>query len=54
MPAAVICENSFSLLEEEPLYDFPLNLGFDDPALRPMCRFCISAIGIESLTAANL
>ena len=54
MPAAVICENSFSPFEEEPLYDFPLNLGFDDPALRPMCRFCISAIGIESLTAANL
>ena len=54
MPAAVICENSFSTLKEEPLYDFPLNLGFDDPALRPMRCFCISAIGIESPTAANL
>ena len=54
MPAAVICENSFSALKEELLYDFPLNLGFDDPAPRPMRRFCISAIGIESPTAANL
>ena len=54
MPTAVICENSFSALKEEPLYDFPLNLGFDDPAPRPMRRFCISAIGIESPTAANL
>ena len=54
MPAAVICGNSFSALKEEPLYDFPLYLGFDDPARRPMCRFCISAIGIESPKAANL
>ena len=54
MPAAVICENSFSAPKEEPPYDFPLNLGFDDPAPRPMRRFCISAIGIESPTAANL
>ena len=54
MPAAVICENSFSALQEEPLYDFPLNLGFDDPAPHPMRRFYISAIGIESPTAANL
>ena len=54
MPAAVICENSFSALKEEPPYDFPLNLGFDNPAPRPMRRFCISAIGIESPTAANL
>ena len=54
MPTAVFCENSFSALKEEPLYDFRLNLGFDDPALRPMYRFCISAIGIESPTAANL
>ena len=54
MPAAVICENSFSALKEEPLYDFPLNLGFDDPAPCLMRRFCISVIGIESPTAANL
>ena len=27
MPAPVICENSFSALKEEVLYDFPLNLG---------------------------
>ena len=54
MPAAVISENSLSVLKEEPLYDFPLNLGFDDPAPRPMRRFCISAIGIESPPAANL
>ena len=54
MPAAVTCENSFSALKEEPLYDFPLNLGLDDPALCPTRRFCISAIGIESPTAANL
>ena len=54
MPAAVMCENSFSALKEEPLYDFPLNLGLDDPAPCPTRRFCISAIGIESPTAANL
>ena len=54
MSAAVICENSFSALKEEPLYDFPFNLGFNDPAPRPMCHFCISAIGIESPKAANL
>ena len=54
MPAPVICENSFSALKEEVLYDFTLNLGFDDPAPRPMRRFCISAIGIVSPTAANL
>ena len=54
MPAVVICWNSFSAFKEEPLYDFPLNLGFDDPAPRPMRRLCISAIGIESPTAANL
>ena len=54
MLAPVICGNSFSALKEEPLYDFPLNLGFDDPAVRPMRRFCISAIGIDSPTAANL
>ena len=42
----VICENSCSALKEEPLYDFPLNLSFDDPAPRPMRRFCISAIEI--------
>ena len=54
LPAPVICENSFSALKEEPLYEFPLNLGFDDPAPRPMRRFCISAIGIESPTSANL
>ena len=39
MPAAVISEKSVSALKEEPLYDFPLNLGFDDPAPRPMRRF---------------
>ena len=54
LPAPVICENSFSALKEEPLYDLPLNLGFDDPAPRRMRRFCISAIGIESPKAANL
>ena len=54
MLAPVVCGNSFSALKEEPLYDFPLNLGFDSPAPRPMRRFCISAIGIESPTAANL
>ena len=54
LPAPVICENSFSALKEEPLYDFPLNLGFDDPAPSPMRRICISATGIESPTAANL
>ena len=52
--APVICGNSFSALKEEPLYDIPLNLGFDDPVPRPMRRFCISAIGIESPNAANL
>ena len=54
VPAAVICENSVSAVKEERLYDFPLNLGFHDPATRPMHCFCISAIGIESPTAANL
>ena len=54
MPAAIICENSFSALKEKLLYDFPLNLGFDDPASCPMRRFCIAAIGIGSPTAANL
>ena len=54
MPAVVICWNSLSAFKEEPLYDFPLNLGFDDPAPRLMRRFCISAIGIELPTAANL
>ena len=53
MLAPVVCGNSFSALKEEPLYDFPLNLGFDNPAQRPMRRFCISALGIESPTAAN-
>ena len=54
LPVPVICGNSFYALKEEPLYDFPLNLGFDDPAPRPTRRFCISAIGIESPRAANL
>ena len=54
LPIPVVCGNSFSALKEEPLYDFPLNLGFDDPARRHMRRFCISAIGIESPKAANL
>ena len=54
MPAPVICGNSFSALEEEPLYHFPLSLGLDDLAPRPMRRFWISAIGIQSPTAANL
>ena len=36
VPAAVICENSVSALIEEPLYHFPLNLSFNDPATRPM------------------
>ena len=49
-----VCWNSFSALKEEPLYHFPLNLGFDNPAPRPIRRFCISAIGIESPTASNL
>ena len=46
LPASVVCENSFFALKEELLYDFPLDLGLDDPVLRPMHRFCISAIGI--------
>ena len=54
MPAAIICENSFSALKEELLYGFPLNLGFHYPASCPMRRFCIAAIGIGSSTAANL
>ena len=54
MLAPVVCGNSFSALKEEPLYDFPLNLSFENPAVRPMRRFCISTIGIESPTAANL
>ena len=54
MPAVVICGNSFSAIKEEPLYHFPLNPGLYDPAPCPMRRFCISAIGIESPTAANL
>ena len=54
MPAAVICENSFSALNEEPLYDCPLTLGLDDPVPRHMRRFCISAIGIGSPKAVNL
>ena len=37
-----------------PSFEFPFNLGLDDPAPRPMRRFCISAIGIESPKAANL
>ena len=54
MPAVVICWNSFSAFKAEPLYYFPLNLGFDDPAPCLMRCFCISAIGIESPRAANL
>ena len=54
MPIPVVCGNPFSALKEEPLYDFPLNLGFDESAPRIMRRFCISAIGIESPKAANL
>ena len=54
LPAPVICWNSFSSLKEEPLYEFPLNLGLDDPVPRHMRCFCISAIGIESPKAANL
>ena len=53
MLAPVVCGNSFSALKEEPLYDFPLNLGFDNPAPRLMRRFGISGIGIESPTATN-
>ena len=54
LPAPVICGNSFSALKEEPLDEFPLNLGLDNPVPRHMRRFCISAIGIESPKAANL
>ena len=54
MPVPVVCGNSFSALKEEPLYDFPLNFGFDDSAPPTMRRFCISGIGIESPKAANL
>ena len=54
MPVPIVRGNSFSALKEEPLCDFPLNLGFNDPAPRPTRRFCISAIGIESPNAANL
>ena len=54
MLAPVVYGNSFSALKEEPLYDFPFNLGFDNPAPRPMRRFCILAMGIESPTATSL
>ena len=54
LPVPVTCGNSFSALKEEPLYEFPLNLGLDDPVPRHMRRFCISAIGIESPKAVNL
>ena len=54
LPAPVICGNSFSTIKEEPLHEFPLNPGLDDPVPRYMRRFCISAIGIESPKAANL
>ena len=54
LPVPVTCGNSFSALKEEPLYEFPLNLGLDDPVPRHTRRFCISAIGIESPNAANL
>ena len=54
MPAVVMCENSFFALKEELLHDFPLTLDLDDPVPRPIRRFCISAIGIESPKAANL
>ena len=52
--APVFCGNSFSALKAQPLYDFPFNLGLDDPASPHMRRFCISAIGIQSPEAANL
>ena len=54
LPAPVVCGNPFVALKEELLYDFPLNLGLDDPVVRHIRRFCISAIGIESPKAANL
>ena len=54
MSAPIIGGNSFSALKEEPLYEFAINLGLDDPLPRHMRRFCISAIGIESPTATNL
>ena len=54
MPTPVICRNSFSTLKDEPLYESRLNLGLDNPVPRPMRRFCISAVGIESPTTANL
>ena len=54
LPTPVICGTSFSALKEEPLFEFPLNLGLDDPVLRHMHRCCISAIGIESPKAVTL
>ena len=54
MPAPVMCGNSCSTVKEEPLYEFPLNLGLDDYVLPHMYCFCISAIAIESPKAAHL
>ena len=54
MLAPVVCDNSFSAFKEEPLYNFPLDVGLNNPAPRCVRRFCISAIGIESPKAANL
>ena len=54
MPAPITCGNSFSAFKEELLYDFRLNLVFDNPTPRPMYRLCISAIAIKSPKAANL
>ena len=48
LPASVICENSFSALNEDLLHNFSLNLGIDDPTPHSMRRFSTSAIGIES------
>ena len=46
--------NYLGAFKEEPLNEFLLNPGLDNPATCPMCRFSISAIEIESPIATNL
>lgn len=52
-PTPLIYGNSFCALKQQPLYDFPLNLALHDPALHPMCHYCISDIGIDLPKAAK-
>ena len=50
LSSVLSCENRFSVLSAESLYDDPLNLGFDDvPVVPRRKRHCISAARISPI-----